>query len=121
MGFDGKYGRVEFPDSDWVTIEDDEPVMVFRARDNLMPDIMKYYWQRSLANGAPAHHLRLIEEQLKRVKDWQQTHTIQDATSDTWLQHQTTSPKSETTEDSQDDTSEEIHHQDSPQSYQNGG
>lgn len=95
MGFDGKYGRVEFPDSAWVTIAEDEPVMVFRAQDNLMPDVMKYYLQRSRQNEAPEHHLKLIEDQLRRVKAWQQTHTVKDATSNTWLKAQTSEPTTE--------------------------
>lgn len=40
MGYDGKYGRVTVEHG---TIGDDEPVVVFRSADRLLPKLLKVY------------------------------------------------------------------------------
>lgn len=68
MGFDGKYGRVttEFGD-----IPDSEPVLVFRAQDKLLPDVLLRYYDLAISAGSPLKHLELIEDSRERVLAWQ--------------------------------------------------
>lgn len=69
MGFDGKYGRVttEFGD-----IPEDEPVIVFRARDITTPDLLAYYLMRCVKKGSPARHLMLIVNTIELFREWQE-------------------------------------------------
>ena len=91
MGIDGKYGHVEFPDHDWVTIGEDEPVIVFRAQDNHATEVIKFYRKLCVSSEAPQHHLDLIDRTLKTFKDWKQDNTVKDPDSNTWLKAQTVS------------------------------
>lgn len=71
MAIDNKYGRVTFERGD---IGDDEPVMVFRARDKLLPKVLGYYMMLCMKSGSPRKHLNLILETLVIVKTWQKAH-----------------------------------------------
>lgn len=68
MGFDGKYGRVTTQYGD---IPDDEPVIVFRARDMTTPDLLAYYLMRCVKKGSPMRHLELIIGSIERFRSWQ--------------------------------------------------
>lgn len=68
MGFDRKYGRVTTEHGD---IPDDEPVMIFRARDCTTPDLLAYYLMRCVKKGSPARHLQLILGSINTFRDWQ--------------------------------------------------
>lgn len=68
MGYDGKYGRVTLERG---TIAEDEPVVVFRAQDRLLPKLLKIYKIMCELAGSPQHHLDLIHESAMRVKEWQ--------------------------------------------------
>lgn len=92
MATDLKYGRIEFPDAPWSTIEADEPVFVFRARDNLTPEVIKFYRMLCVQSKSPQHHLDLIDRGLRQVKAWQQSHEVKDPTSNDWLAAQTSDP-----------------------------
>lgn len=73
MAVDGKYGRVTLEHS---TIGEDEPVVVFRAQDRLLPKVLKVYRIMCELAGSPAHHLELIDQTAARVKAWQaENHT----------------------------------------------
>jgi hypothetical protein len=72
MGYDGKYGRVttEFGD-----IPDDEPVIVFRARDMHTRAVLTHYLQLCDQSGSfssPVRHLRLVADTLARFISWQE-------------------------------------------------
>jgi hypothetical protein len=54
MAIDTKYGRVT---TERGTIGEDEPVVVFRAQDELLPKVLAYYHQLCLEEGSPRHHL----------------------------------------------------------------
>ena len=69
MGFDGKYGRVTTEHGD---IPDDEPVIVFRARDRMLPAVMRFYRELCEGNGSPQRHLDLIKGCRERIEAWQQ-------------------------------------------------
>lgn len=73
MGTDGKYGRIETPDNPG-HIPDDEPVIVFRARDMNACPLISTYHRLCRDHGSPLRHLVLIEETYKRFADWQEAH-----------------------------------------------
>ena len=68
MAIDGKYGKVTL---EYGTIGEDEPVVVFRAKDVLLPKVLMYYHLFCLKEGSPDEHLELILKSLDRVKAWQ--------------------------------------------------
>jgi hypothetical protein len=68
MGIDGKYGRVTLEHS---TIGEDEPVVVFRAQDKLLPDLLKIYRILCKTAGSPDRHLDLIQESAEKIRAWQ--------------------------------------------------
>lgn len=68
MGIDGKYGRVTLEHS---TIGEDEPVVVFRAQDRLLPDVLTMYALLCKAAGSPERHLDLINQSSLVVQEWQ--------------------------------------------------
>lgn len=69
MGYDGKYGRVATEHGD---IPDDEPVIVFRARDAHTPGVLAHYLKMCDQEGSPYRHLRLVAETLTRFIRWQE-------------------------------------------------
>lgn len=71
MGFDHKYGQIvtEFGD-----IPPDEPVVVLRGRDLIVPTVLAYYGMQCLEAGSPMRHLRLIAESYQLIRQWQQDH-----------------------------------------------
>ena len=68
MAIDAKYGRVTLEHG---SIGEDEPVIVFRAKDALLPKLFAYYHLFCLKAGSPKRHLDLILESRERVMDWQ--------------------------------------------------
>jgi hypothetical protein len=74
VGVDGKYGRVTLEHS---TIGEDEPVVVFRAQDRLLPKLLKIYKIMCELAGSPQRHLDLIHESAMTVKAWQAEHHTQ--------------------------------------------
>lgn len=71
MAIDAKYGRVTLEHG---TIGEDEPVVVFRATDSLLPKILAYYHMFCLKKGSPKHHLDLIISSRDSVVAWQEEH-----------------------------------------------
>lgn len=70
MGYDRKYGKVT---TEFGNIPDDEPVIVFRARDKLLPKVLAYYHMFCIKEGSPRRHLNIIMNTLELVKYWQAT------------------------------------------------
>lgn len=69
MPIDNKYGRVTLERGD---IPDDEPVFIFRGRDNQLPKVLAYYHLFCLKAGSPRKHLDLIMDSLTKIKHWQE-------------------------------------------------
>lgn len=80
MPIDLKYGQVTLENQR--NIADDEPVIVFRAQDKLLPAVLDYYRQICELAGSPGHHLAAIERTAETVKAWQATHPVKVPTSD---------------------------------------
>jgi hypothetical protein len=74
MGYDRKYGRVTTEHGE---IPDDEPVIVFRARDNLTCPLLSHYRELCEQAGSPQRHLELIEGTYTMFADWQEAHPDQ--------------------------------------------
>jgi hypothetical protein len=79
MGIDNKYGRVTVENS---TIGEDEPVVVFRAQDKLLPDLLKIYRILCSTAGSPERHLDLIHDSAEKIRAWQANNHTQTPRSD---------------------------------------
>jgi hypothetical protein len=68
MGQDPKYGKVTLEHG---SIGEDEPVVVFRAKDKLLPALLSIYLELCALAGSPSRHLALIGEAQAIVEAWQ--------------------------------------------------
>ena len=89
MPLDAKYGKVTL---EYGTIGEDEPVVVFRAQDILLPKVLMYYHLFCLKEGSPRRHLDLILDSLDKIKAWQKknpatTRTPNSMSSLDWMDH----------------------------------
>jgi hypothetical protein len=72
MPRDNKYGQITLEHG---TIPEDEPVVVFRARDRFLPRLLEAYYQLCEAGGSPAFHLETIQESIDQANAWQMEHS----------------------------------------------
>jgi hypothetical protein len=79
MPIDLKYGRVILEKGD---VGEDEPVIVFRAQDALLPKLLGYYHLFCLKAGSPRHHLHAILNARETIMNWQKDHHTQIPRSD---------------------------------------
>lgn len=79
MGIDGKYGRVT---TEFGNIGEDEPVLVFRAQDKLLPKVLMYYHLFCLKAGSPRRHLNAILDAIDNVHNWQAHYNVKTPSSD---------------------------------------
>lgn len=79
MAIDNKYGKVTLEHG---SVGEDEPVVVFRATDELLPKVLAYYHLFCLAAGSPRRHLDLILRSRDSVLAWQQEHGSRTPTSE---------------------------------------
>jgi hypothetical protein len=70
MAVDNKYGRVRFDEDN--TIGEDEPVVVFRAADPRLAEVLDYYGEVCKLYSSPQVHLDLIGNTRQKIVDWQQ-------------------------------------------------
>ena len=68
MPIDTKYGRVIVERGD---IGGDEPVVVFRAQDRLLPAVLDAYADLCREAGSPANHIQGIQWTRDFVTAWQ--------------------------------------------------
>lgn len=83
MPIDNKYGHVTL---EYGTIGEDEPVVVFRAQDALLPDVLKMYRVLCKIAGSPQHHLDAIHDAAEEVKRWQAEHYHRIPNSDAYIE-----------------------------------
>lgn len=79
MGVDRKYGHVTTQRGD---IGGDEPVVVFRAQDRLLPELLVIYRTLCETAGSPRHHLYGIDRSIETVEAWQSNHPTKTPSSD---------------------------------------
>lgn len=85
MPLDNKYGRVELEHGEH--IPDDEPGIWFRAKDRLLPALLRKYEELCAEAGSPPRHLNLIAETRGQIAEWQsenETKTPDSETSRAW-------------------------------------
>lgn len=68
MAYDRKYGKVT---TEFGNIGKDEPVVVFRAQDALLPKVLSYYILFCLKAGSPKRHIDIIFNTMINIKNWQ--------------------------------------------------
>jgi hypothetical protein len=68
VGYDGKYGKVT---TEYGEIPDDEPVIVFRGRDKLLPQVLTHYKALCQQNDTGMRHVGLVQKTLDRIAEWQ--------------------------------------------------
>jgi hypothetical protein len=73
MAIDVKYGRVT---TEHGSIGEDEPVVVFRARDILLPEVLAFYMRLCRDSGAGESHLRIINSAIEFVNEWQTENAV---------------------------------------------
>lgn len=71
MGVDGKYGKVTVEKVRSTPIGEDEPVVVFRAQDKLLPRLLGKYYVLCQEDGCSAEHLKAVHQALRSVTMWQ--------------------------------------------------
>jgi len=71
MAIDPKYGKVTLEHG---SIGEDEPVIVFRATDKLLPKVLAYYHMFCVREGSPRRHLNMILNARDIVVEWQRKH-----------------------------------------------
>ncbi len=69
MAIDNKYGKVTLEHG---TIGEDEPVVVFRARDLFLPTVLLRYHRLCSDSSSPNRHLGLILESRNQILLWQE-------------------------------------------------
>lgn len=79
MGHDRKYGRVT---TERGSIGEDEPVVLFRAQDALLPALLDHYRKLCTDAGSPRQHLGLIDGTSRAVRQWQERNPTKVPTSD---------------------------------------
>lgn len=80
MAIDRKYGRVSFDKSN--TIGENEPVVVFRAQDAFLLNVLGYYWRLCRNNESPANHMSALQETMDEIEEWQSKNQTQVPRSD---------------------------------------
>lgn len=72
MGYDRKYGKVTFERGN---IGEHEPVVVFRAKDVLLPELLYAYIGLCLTRtNVEAEHTKTIIDTHSAIKRWQKLH-----------------------------------------------
>lgn len=82
MAVDNKYGQVVL---EFGTIGESEPVVVFRGQDRLLPDLLGIYRVLCLLAGSPQHHLDLIADRAREIRQWQAEHGARTPNSDAYI------------------------------------
>jgi hypothetical protein len=71
VGYDGKYGKVT---TEYGEIPGDEPVILFRGRDRLVPEMLAHYILLCEQAGSPGRHLDLARGCRQKIMGWQAEH-----------------------------------------------
>lgn len=74
MPFDLKYGHITVEHG---SIPEDEPVILFRARDALLPLMLYGYAIACEQAGSPPFHVAAIDAASRRIGDWQRANPEQ--------------------------------------------
>src|SRR5205809_729607 len=64
-----KYGEVTTEHGEFL---EEEPVVVFRGRDRILPALLEVYREMCADAGSPEQHTELLDETYERVQMWQE-------------------------------------------------
>lgn len=59
---------------DGTPLPDDEPLILFRGQDKLLPELLKHYNQLCVQAGSPPTQTQAVEERIKAIEQWQAEH-----------------------------------------------
>ncbi len=59
---------------DGTLIPASEPLILFRGRDRLVPQLLDYYLKLRLELGGPQGHIDLLKTDIDSIKQWQNNH-----------------------------------------------
>lgn len=74
MGIDSKYGKIT---TERGSIPESEPVLLFRSKDALLPQVITAYRALCVTAGSPPEHLERIDATLDTVLTWQAANPTQ--------------------------------------------
>jgi hypothetical protein len=69
---DGKYKTSgDVTKLDGTPIPEDEPLMLFRGQDKLLPELLEKYNELCKNAGSPQDQLDKVAQQIEKIKQWQ--------------------------------------------------
>lgn len=69
---DGKYKTSgDITKQDGTPVPEDEPLILFRAKDKLLPELLGHYLEQCRAAGSPEQHLSTLQQRIDAIKQWQ--------------------------------------------------
>lgn len=69
---DGKYQTSgDITKLDGTPVPQDEPLILFRGKDKLLPRLLEMYKQLCQDGGSPQNHLDLLQQRIDEIKEWQ--------------------------------------------------
>jgi hypothetical protein len=72
---DGKYKTSgDLTKLDGTPLPEDEPLILFRAQDKLLAQLLEHYKQLCQSAGSPENQVTLLQQLIDEVKAWQETH-----------------------------------------------
>jgi hypothetical protein len=72
---DGKYKTSgDLTKLDGTSIPADEPLILFRAHDKLLVQLLEYYTELCQKAGSPEAQLNLLSKRIVEIKAWQASH-----------------------------------------------
>jgi hypothetical protein len=69
---DGKYKTSgDITKLDGTSLPEDEPLILFRGQDKLLPRLLEHYNQLCRDAGSPKAQLDLLQQRIDEIKKWQ--------------------------------------------------
>ncbi len=69
---DGKYKiNGSLTKLDGTPLPEDEPIMIFRAKDKFLPDLLRKYQEMGKAAGSPEAWASGVQERIDQIETWQ--------------------------------------------------
>jgi hypothetical protein len=59
---------------DGTPIPEDEPLILFRGKDKLLPQLLEQYQQLCREAGSPEAHISTMQSDIDGIKEWQASH-----------------------------------------------
>lgn len=56
---------------DGTPIPPDEPLILFRAKDKLVPELLEHYLEQCRTAGSPPQQISTLQQRIDTIKQWQ--------------------------------------------------